>query len=159
MANITPDTDLVIKWLDDIKLDNYICAQCHGIHISDIQTMEGVMDSRLFVEAEGVMASTEISIRPTGLLPLMADLGRLNMDFAHLKIFVDIQDQDLPKLIICDHLLAGAGVSQEQFTFFMDVYVPATIDVIKQCADLIAPPEGEEPVESSAGPSSSPMMH
>ncbi len=117
------------------------------------------MDSRLFVEAEGVMASTEISIRPTGLLPLMADLGRLNMDFAHLKIFVDIQDQDLPKLIICDHLLAGAGVSQEQFTFFMDVYVPATIDVIKQCADLIAPPEGEEPVESSAGPSSSPMMH
>lgn len=156
MPNITPDTDIVIRWLDDMALDNYICSQCEGIHISELQAHEGVLDSRVFVQPEGIMATTELAIKPTGLLPLLADLGRLNMDFSHVKIFIDIHDQDLPKLIICDHLLAGAGVSQEQFSFFMDVYLPAAREIIKQCADLVAPPEGEEPVSDN---SSAPMMH
>lgn len=42
------------------------------------------------MENDGIMFTTELEIRPTALLPLVADLGRLNMNYPALKVFVDV---------------------------------------------------------------------
>ncbi|MNL45450.1 putative bacterial sensory transduction regulator [compost metagenome] len=36
-----------------------------------------------------------------------------------MKAFLDIQDDNLPKLVVCQSLFSGAGVSFKQFSWFM----------------------------------------
>ena len=61
---IVPSFEVVMRWLTQGQIPHYLCEQCHGIHIVDIQSLEGVLESRLFVESEGLMFTTELEIRP-----------------------------------------------------------------------------------------------
>lgn len=125
---IVPSFEVVIRWLTQARIPHYLCDQCHGIHLVDIQSLDGVLESRLFVENDGVMFTTELEIRPVGLLPLIADLGRLNMSYPTLKIFVDVVDDNLPRLMICDSIHIKAGLTFEQ----LELFVTSAVSSIKQ---------------------------
>ena len=116
---IVPSFEVVIHWLGQAHVPHYMCDQCHGIHVVDIQSLEGVIESRVFVESEGIMFTSELEIRPAGLLPLVAELGRLNMTYPTLKIFVDVVDDALPRLMVCDAIQTQVGLSFEQFQLFI----------------------------------------
>lgn len=148
---IIPSFEIVLRWLKQAKIGHYMCDQCHGIHIADLQTLEGVLESRLFVdEPEGLMFTTELELRPTGLLPLVADLGRLNMNYPTLKLFVDLVDDNLPRLMACAHQYTQAGLTQEQLSHFVRASVTAMQQVQSECERLgyINLPEGPSAPEA-----------
>lgn len=140
---IVPSFEVVMRWLTQGQIPHYLCEQCHGIHIVDIQSLEGVLESRLFVESEGLMFTTELEIRPVGLLPLVADLGRLNMNYPTLKIFVDVVDDNLPRLMICDTIHIAAGLTDEQLQLFMTSAISGMKQLYGECeqAGYLNPPE------------------
>ena len=81
--------------------------------------LEGVTDARLFIEPWGILFSTELVVRPVALLPLVADLGRLSVDYPILKVFLDVVDDAMPQLVSGASLLTGAGISDAQFRLFI----------------------------------------
>ncbi|WMC12337.1 YbjN domain-containing protein [Oceanimonas pelagia] len=125
-----------MRWLVAGHIDHYICENCHGIHLAELQALDGVLESRLFVEHEDAILTTEVEIRPTGLLTLMADLGRLNMNYPSLKIFVDIVDDNLPRLIAADYLHTQAGMEQHQFQWIVQQTMMATHQLVQELAEL-----------------------
>jgi hypothetical protein len=131
-----PDKTLLEHWLDDAHVEYGLCNQCEGLHIPALQEVEGVVDSRLFVESYGLLLSTELEIRPMALLHVSADLGRLNMDFPTLKIFIDLVDDATPQLVLAGCLPVKEGVSREQFAHFFAVTVEATAQVAAECLHL-----------------------
>lgn len=135
-----------MRWLSEGQIPHYLCDQCHGIHIVDVQSLDGVLESRLFVENEGLMFTTELEVRPVGLLPLVADLGRLNMSYPTLKIFVDVVDDNLPRLMACNTLQLGAGLTPEQLQLFMSTAMTAMKQLYGECeqAGYLNPPEASE---------------
>ncbi len=143
---IVPSFEVVMRWLSEGQIPHYLCDQCHGIHIVDVQSLDGVLESRLFVENEGLMFTTELEVRPVGLLPLVADLGRLNMNYPTLKIFVDVVDDNLPRLMVCNTLQLGAGLSPEQLQLFMTTAMTAMKQLYGECeqAGYLNPPEASE---------------
>lgn len=143
---IVPSFEVVMRWLTEGQIPNYLCDQCHGIHIVDVQSLDGVLESRLFVENEGLMFTTELEVRPVGLLPLVADLGRLNMSYPTLKIFVDVVDDNLPRLMVCNTLQLGAGLTPEQLQLFMSTAMTAMKQLYGECeqAGYLNPPEASE---------------
>ena len=143
---IVPSFEVVMRWLSDGQIPHYLCDQCHGIHIVDVQSLDGVLESRLFVENEGLMFTTELEVRPVGLLPLVADLGRLKMNYPTLKIFVDVVDDNLPRLMVCNTLQLGAGLSPEQLQLFMTTAMTAMKQLYGECeqAGYLNPPEASE---------------
>ena len=58
------------SWLAEARVDFYTCGRCEGLHLRALQEMEGVIDSRLFLEPWGLLLTTELEIRPMALLPL-----------------------------------------------------------------------------------------
>lgn len=50
---------------------------------------------------------------------LVADLSQINASSLTVKAFIDIQDDNLPKLIVCQSLVVEVGVTIEQFGYFM----------------------------------------
>ena len=131
-----PDKTLLQHWLDQADMQYYLCGQCEGLHIHVLKETPGVIDSRLFLEDYGLLLSTELEIRPTALLQVSADLGRLNMDFPTLKVFLDIVDEAMPQLVVAGLFPLAAGLSQEQFDHFVAATVEATGELAAGCGQL-----------------------
>ena len=51
-------------------------------------------------------------------MALSADLSAINASSLTVKAFIDIQDDNLPKLVVCQSLSIGPGVTMEQFAWF-----------------------------------------
>jgi len=143
-----PDKALLQAWLDATGTDYHLCGRCEGLHIRALQDTLGVVDSRLFLEDYGLLLTTELEIRPGALLLLSADLGRLNMDYPTLKIFLDVVDEALPQLVVAAMCPAGAGLSRDQFKLFVATTIEATAHLAQGCEQLnylyTAPESGEQ---------------
>jgi hypothetical protein len=147
MSNLViPDKKQLEKWLSRAGFEHYTCDQCAGLHLSSLQELEGVVDSRLFVEPWGLLLSTELEIRPSALLVLSADLGRLHMDYPTLKLFLDVVDDGMPQLVVGATELTGAGLDEEQFRLFVATAADATRQLAAESLhlDYVLPAEGVE---------------
>ncbi|EKP0262340.1 YbjN domain-containing protein [Aeromonas sobria] len=132
MMNI-PSSEMVMRWLQQARIEHYVCDQCHGIHIVSLQSVDGIQESRIFVEEEGLLFSSELEVRPSAMLPLVADLGRLNMQYPSLKVFLDIIDDNLPRLVVGHTIFTNAGLTVEQFLLFVQSTIAATHELVAEC--------------------------
>lgn len=131
-----PDRELLQCWLTEAKVDYGECGECEGLHLTALQGIEGVIDSRLFLERYGLLASSELEIRPMALLPLSADLGRINMDYPTLKVFLDVVDDATPQLVMAAVLPTQAGLSLAQCAHFISTTMEATRQLAAECLQL-----------------------
>jgi len=131
-----PDHAQVAQWLQRAGIDFYQCDECHGLHLAQVQEEEAVSNAGLYVEPHSIVLSIEVVVRPMGLLPLVADLGRLSMDYPLLKLFQDTADDSMPQLIIGATQLTGAGLSFEQFQLFLRAGLDASRQLIAECSHL-----------------------
>lgn len=137
MTNLQlPDRDLLERWLEDIHIENYLCGHCDGLHISALHALDGVINSRIYHEEGVLYFSTSFEIRPTALLPLSAELGRLNMDYPTLKIFLDIVDDATPQLVASDHMLTSSRITADQFAEFVVTSLDGTRLLAEECLEL-----------------------
>lgn len=143
-----PDADRVRTWLAQAGIKHYICDQCHGLHISEVQSRDGVVDSRLFVEEDALLLTTELELRPSAVYSAMARMPAFNMEWPALKVFPDISDDTLPRLVACDLLHGRQGVTFDQFIHFVQATVDATIQLLDECQrlDCLFWPDEDEPV-------------
>lgn len=114
-----PTQGLLAQWLDDLGISHYICDHCSALHLSASDEGSDVPEQRLFIEEWGLLLSVEFQIRPVALLPLVAEMGQMNINYPTLKIFVDVLDDAIPQLVAGATMLAGAGLSREQFGLFV----------------------------------------
>lgn len=123
-------------WLEAARLESSECGECEGFHLSALKEQEGVIDSRVFVERYGLLLTTELEIRPMALLSMSADLGRLNMDYPTLKVFLDVVDDATPQLVMAAVLPADAGLSLKQTANFLSINIEATRQLAEECLKL-----------------------
>lgn len=131
-----PDSEQVRRWLNEGSTTNFVCEHCDGLHLTDLQQLDGVLDSRIFVESDHLFISTELEIRPTALLPMTIELSRINIAFPHVKLFIEVTDESLPKLIIMDTLHTRAGVSFSQFRHFLLSTMETTRQLVSDCQSM-----------------------
>lgn len=161
LSLLIPDVEQVKRWLTQAGIQHYICDQCHGLHLSELQVREGVSDARLFVEEDRLLLTTELELRPSALVMALVETSALNMQYPLLKVFSDVGDDVLPRLVACNLLLTRQGVTFEQFIHFMQATVDETVSLIDQCMQsgwLVWPDEGED-ADIDLGSSHPPALH
>ncbi|MGL4979794.1 MAG: YbjN domain-containing protein, partial [Plesiomonas sp.] len=98
------------------------------------------------LEQHILVFSSASEVRPTGLLPLVAELSEINAQYSLINGFVDVQDDNLPKLIITHSLTAAAGITTAQLLVFIkqtEEQIEQFIDVVKRKGYLFFPEEDE----------------
>ena len=135
-APVKPDRRQLILWLQQARVEFSECNECEGLHLAALQGIEGVIDSRLFIERYGLLLTTELELRPMALLPLAADLGRLNMDYPTLKIFLDVVDDATPQLVMASVFPGQAGLNLAQFAQYISTAMDATRQLAAECLQL-----------------------
>lgn len=116
---VVPTLDTLRQWLDDMGISFFECDTCQALHIPHMQNFDGVFDAKLDLINDVVLFSALAEVKPSALLALASDLSAINASSLTVKAFLDIQDDNLPKLVVCQSLCAGAGVSIQQFAWFL----------------------------------------
>ncbi|ADN76204.1 Sensory transduction regulator, putative [Ferrimonas balearica DSM 9799] len=114
-----PDHEMLKAWLEQYQIEYYLCSSCEGLHLPQLQDMNGIYDAKIEIEGDFVYCSASIELRPTGVMPAHAELGRLNAHYPTLKIFVEMVDDTLPRLVMCHNLAIRPGIEEAQFIYFV----------------------------------------
>ncbi len=133
---VVPDMASLETWVKQIGYGSWQCDECSGLHIDALQEQDGVVDSRLFLEPFGLIFSTELDIRNSTVLAVSADLGRFNMTYPTMKLFLDVVDDGTPLLVMSQSLLTAQGVSYAQFVNYLESVLYAKQQVIAECSQL-----------------------
>jgi hypothetical protein len=131
-----PDRSRLKKWLEEARVEFSECGECDGLHLAALQGIEGVIDSRLFIERYGLLLTTELEVRPMALLAIAADLGRINMDYPTLKIFLDVVDDATPQLVMAGVQATQPGLTLAQCAHFISTTMDATRQLCAECLQL-----------------------
>nr|WP_088355550.1 YbjN domain-containing protein [Salmonella enterica] len=122
------------------------CDTCQALHLPHMQNFDGVFDAKIDLVDNVVLFSAMAEIKPSALLTVASDLSAINAGSLTLKAFLDIQDDNLPKLVVCQTLLTEVGVTVEQFEAFYRQSEQQTSMVIMEARaqQLIYAPEEDE---------------
>lgn len=116
---VVPDIDLLRRWLDQQNITWFECDACQALHLPHMQNFDGVFDAKIDLVDNVILFSALAEVKPTALIPLVGDLSQINASSLTVKAFIDIQDDNLPKLIVCQSLGTSAGLTFGQFAAFM----------------------------------------
>ncbi|NIF22871.1 YbjN domain-containing protein [Candidatus Pantoea multigeneris] len=116
---VVPDLDLLRHWLDQQNITWFECDACQALHLPHMQNFDGIFDAKIDLVDNIILFSALAEVKPTALIPLVGDLSQINASSLTVKAFVDIQDDNLPKLIVCQSISISAGVTFGQFSHFM----------------------------------------
>lgn len=115
---VVPGLDTLRHWLDELGISFFECDSCLALHLPHMQNFDGIFDAKLDLVDNVVLFSALAEVKPSALLPLSADLSAINASSLTAKAFLDIQDDNLPKLVVCQALPVGVGITLEQFGWF-----------------------------------------
>ncbi|MFV5928628.1 YbjN domain-containing protein [Klebsiella aerogenes] len=115
---VVPGLDTLRHWLDELGISFFECDSCQALHLPHMQNFDGIFDAKIDLLDNVVLFSALAEVKPSALLPLSVDLSAINASSLTVKAFLDIQDDNLPKLVVCQALPVGAGVTLEQFAWF-----------------------------------------
>ena len=116
---VAPGLDTLRQWLDELGISFFECDTCQALHLPHMQNFDGLFDAKIDLINDVVLFTAMAEVKPSALLALAADLSAINASSLTVKAFLDIQDDNLPKLVVCQTLSSGAGVTLEQFAWFM----------------------------------------
>lgn len=116
---VVPTLDTLRQWLNDAGITFFECDSCQALHLPHMQNFDGIFDAKIDLINDVILFSALAEVKPSALLALASDLSAINASSLTVKAFLDIQDDNLPKLVVCQSLFSGAGLSFKQFSWFM----------------------------------------
>lgn len=116
---VVPDIDVLRRWLDQQSITWFECDACKALHLPHMQNFDGIFDAKIDLVDDVILFSALAEVKPTALIPLVGDLSQINASSLTVKAFLDIQDDNLPKLIVCQSVTVAAGMTYGQFSHFM----------------------------------------
>jgi len=126
--------DHLETWLEDLTVRHYLCPNCEGIHLADLEEEVGVLESRIFLDEGLIIISTELPIRPSSVLPLHGSLNLVNFEHPLVKVTLNLNDDEIPRLVISGTLIAD-GLSASYFKTYLNAVTAGTLQVLQSaCA-------------------------
>ncbi len=101
--------DTLRRWLDEIGISFFECDSCQALHLPHMQNFDGILMPKLTRWTTWCSFPPSAEVKPSALLALSADLSAINASSLTVKAFIDIQDDNLPKLVVCQSLSIGPG--------------------------------------------------
>ncbi len=146
---VVPSLDTLRQWLDEMGMSFFECDTCQALHLPHMQNFDGIFDAKVDLIDNVVLFSALAEVKPSALLALAADLSAINASSLTVKAFLDMQDDNLPKLVVCQSLSAAVGLTFEQFASFMQQSEEQVSMVVLEASahDLLFKTEGEEQLQ------------
>ncbi|WP_313084073.1 YbjN domain-containing protein, partial [Atlantibacter sp.] len=101
---VVPSLDTLRHWLEQLEVSFFECDTCQALHLPHMQNFDGIFDAKIDLLDNTILFSALAEVKPSALLPLACDLSAINASSLTVKAFLDIQDDNMPKMVVCQSL-------------------------------------------------------
>lgn len=112
-----PDISQLREWLDQLKTSYFECDSCAALHLPHMQNIEGIFDAKLDIINNVLVLSALAELKPTAIVTLVANISQINASSLTAKVFLEINNENLPKLIVSQSFSLEAGMTYRQLPF------------------------------------------
>jgi hypothetical protein len=133
---VVPDLAQIKAWLKRAGHESWSCEYCDGLHVSSLQSLDGVLDSRLFIEPFGILFTTELDLKASEVFSVNADMTRFNLGLPMLKLFLEVLDSGNLLLMASDAMITTKGINYDQFSEFLGMTIEAKSWLYSECQSL-----------------------
>lgn len=114
-----PDISQLREWLDQLKTSYFECDSCAALHLPHMQNIDGIFDAKLDIINNVLVLSALAELKPTAIVTLVANISQINASSLTAKVFLEINNENLPKLIVSQSFSLEAGMTYRQFCHFL----------------------------------------
>lgn len=114
-----PDISQLREWLDKLKTSYFECDSCAALHLPHMQNIDGIFDAKLDIINNVLVLSALAELKPTAIITLVANISQINASSLTAKVFLEINNENLPKLIVSQSFSLEAGMTYRQFCHFL----------------------------------------
>ncbi|MEQ4639762.1 MULTISPECIES: YbjN domain-containing protein [Providencia] len=114
-----PDITKLREWLDQLKTSYFECDSCSALHLPHMQNIDGIFDAKLDILNNVLVLSALAELKPTAIVTLVANISQINASSLTAKVFLEINNENLPKLIVSQSFSLAAGMTYRQFGHFL----------------------------------------
>lgn len=114
-----PDISQLREWLDQLKTSYFECDSCAALHLPHMQNIDGIFDAKLDIINNVLVLSALAELKPTAIITLVANISQINASSLTAKVFLEINNENLPKLVVSQSFPLGAGMTYRQFSHFI----------------------------------------
>lgn len=114
-----PDITKLREWLDQLKTSYFECDSCSALHLPHMQNIDGIFDAKLDILNNVLVLSALAELKPTAIVTLVANISQINASSLTAKVFLEINNENLPKLIVSQSFSLEAGMTYRQFCHFL----------------------------------------
>lgn len=122
----------IASWLDELSIDAYRCENCQALHLSHLQNLRDVYDAKLELVDDVLNFIIITEIKMSAIVPLLAELSQINANLSLVKAYLDIADDNYPKLNFSYALHGGEGILAEQFASMLAIVEDEVLQVISE---------------------------
>ncbi|MEY0231848.1 YbjN domain-containing protein [Providencia manganoxydans] len=114
-----PDISQLREWLDQLKTSYFECDSCAALHLPHMQNIDGIFDAKLDIINNVLVLSALAELKPTAIITLVANISQINASSLTAKVFLEINNENLPKLIVSQSFSLEAGMTYRQLSHFL----------------------------------------
>lgn len=114
-----PDISQLREWLDQLKTSYFECDSCAALHLPHMQNIDGIFDAKLDIINNVLVLSALAELKPTAIITLVANISQINASSLTAKVFLEINNENLPKLVVSQSFSLEAGITYRQFSHFL----------------------------------------
>ncbi|MFS1538127.1 MAG: YbjN domain-containing protein [Candidatus Phlomobacter fragariae] len=117
----SPDIAKLREWLVQLKTSYFECDNCQALHLPHMQNIDGIFDAKVDIVENVLVFSVLAELKPTSIITLLANLSQINASSLTAKAFMEINDENLPKLVVSQSFSLLAGMTYNQFSSFLQL--------------------------------------
>lgn len=114
-----PDIARLREWIIQLKTLYFECDNCQALHLPHMQNIDGIFDAKVDIVENILVFSVLAELKPTSIITLLANLSQINASSLTAKAFMEINDENLPKLVVSQSFPLLAGITCNQFLSFI----------------------------------------
>lgn len=127
---VIPNVDILKEWLEQLGIAYHECDNCDAIHLYATQAIDGLIDTKLDIIDNVIVCCASAFIRPSVIMSVMSYINQLNALMLTTKLFIDLQDDNLPRLIMCQAVSVVNGFTRSQFHGFIIEFEDQTMQIM-----------------------------
>lgn len=145
-----PDIAKLREWLIQLKTSYFECDNCQALHLPHMQNIDGIFDAKVDIVESILVFSVLAELKPTSIITLLANLSQINASSLTAKAFMEINDENLPKLVVSQSFPLLAGMTCNQFSIFLQQAEEQMASIIYEVYNNDLLYSGQEDIDDEA---------
>lgn len=127
-----PDLTIIANWLKKLNVTYYQCENCTALHLAHLQKFGGIADAKVDLLDDIITISIVSEIKQSAIPALLSELSQINSSTFLAKVYLDVNDSDLPKIIFSYSMHAAEGITFNQFSLSLSSLEEEVLQIVSE---------------------------